>query len=152
MKQKDNNYSQIVPINISKMVECVTNLLDDITRQDNNRGIAVAIVDSYGELLVFVAHPYCYPLPRKIAIRKAYTAAILRRGTDLVEQEVKMGNLNLIALNDHNLIASTGGIPIEFDHKVIGGIGVSGLSAQEDLTIAKQLLTLFNDSGLFSKA
>lgn len=108
----------------------------------NTHAIAIAIVNRQGDLIAFSAHESCFPLPRKIAFRKAYTASLLRRESAIVSEEVKVGKLNLSSLNDPLLLAMPGGIPIIIEGNLVGAVGVSGLTAEQDTAIAKQYIEI----------
>ena len=68
-------------------------------------------------------------------IGKARTAAIFRRPSKVFEDQVRDGRVAALALPGATPLQ--GGIPIMFENKVIGAIGVSGNTPQEDEDIAK---------------
>src|ERR1044072_5735736 len=70
-----------------------------------------------------------------VGIAKARTAAIFRRPSGVFEDQVKNGRIAALALP--GAVALKGGVPIIVDGKVIGAVGVSGNSPQEDEDIAK---------------
>src|SRR5947207_10702101 len=71
----------------------------------------------------------------EVEIGKARTAAIFRRPSKVFEDQVRDGRIAALALP--GATALQGGIPIVFEGKVIGAIGVSGNTPQEDEDIAK---------------
>lgn len=103
--------------------------------------LAVAVVDAHGELLCYLAGDAAAPLPRRLATRKAYTAALMRRATAIITEEVRQGVVNLASLGDPVLLAMPGGVPILIDGVVVGAVGVSGLPAETDATIAAAAAT-----------
>jgi glc operon protein GlcG len=69
-----------------------------------------------------------------VGIGKARTAAIFRRPSKVFEDQVRNGRLAALALPGATPLQ--GGVPLTFDGKVIGAIGVSGNTPQEDEDIA----------------
>jgi glc operon protein GlcG len=70
-----------------------------------------------------------------VGIAKARTAAIFRRPSKVFEDQVRDGRVAALGLP--GAVPLQGGIPIVFEGKVIGAIGVSGNTPQEDEDIAK---------------
>ena len=66
---------------------------------------------------------------------KARTAAIFKRPTSAFEDKIKYGRPAMVALKDFTPLQ--GGVPIMFDGQIVGAVGVSGNSPQEDEEIAK---------------
>lgn len=74
-----------------------------------------------------------------IAKNKAYTAVALKMPTDAAADLAKeSGQLfGLTACDKGRMVVFGGGFPIIENDKIIGGIGVSGGSVDEDMTVAK---------------
>lgn len=70
-----------------------------------------------------------------VGIVKARTAAIFRRPSKVFEDQVRNGRVAALALPGATPLQ--GGVPIVLDGKVIGAIGASGNTPQEDEKIAK---------------
>ncbi|SRR6266849_5050947 len=112
-----------------------------------NRPVAIAICDDQGELVAFARMDKCSPLPLTIARKKAYTAARTRSDTKAFADRLKGMGRSAIDLGDPNLIGVQGGVAIiAADGSGLGGIGVSGLAAEEDEAIAKIGLTAITGS------
>jgi glc operon protein GlcG len=71
----------------------------------------------------------------EVGIGKARTAAIFRRPSKVFEDQVRNGRVVALALPGATPLQ--GGVPIVVDGKVIGAIGVSGNTPQEDEEVAK---------------
>ena len=71
----------------------------------------------------------------EVGIGKARTAAIFRRPSKDFEDQIKEGRVAALALP--GVTPLQGGVPIILDGKVIGAIGVSGESPQDDEDVAK---------------
>ena len=70
----------------------------------------------------------------EVGIGKARTAAIFRRPSKVFEDQVRNGRVAALALPGATPLQ--GGVPLVFEGKVIGAIGVSGNTPQEDEAIA----------------
>jgi uncharacterized protein GlcG (DUF336 family) len=80
-----------------------------------------------------------------ISQNKAYSAVSLKLDTETV-WEVSQPGESLYGLgntNDGRIITFGGGIPLESDGTVVGGIGVSGGSAEEDVDVASAAVDAF---------
>jgi uncharacterized protein GlcG (DUF336 family) len=104
-----------------------------------NRPVAIAIVDDLGELISFARMDQCAPQPPVIARKKAYTAARTRADTKAYAERLKSQGRSVTEFGDPNLLALQGGVVITnpADQSVLGGIGVSGLTAEEDEALAR---------------
>jgi len=102
------------------------------------RPVAIAICDDQGELVTFARMDKCAPQPLTIARKKAYTAARTRADTKAYADRLKTLGRSTVEFGDPNLLALQGGVTIiAGDGSPLGGIGVSGLAAEEDEAIAK---------------
>ena len=101
------------------------------------RGAAVVIVvvDDGGSLLVLHRLDDTQVASVEVGIAKARTAAIFRRPSKVFEDQVRNGRVAALGLP--GAAPLQGGIPIIHRGKVIGAIGVSGNTPQEDEDIAK---------------
>src|ERR1043166_3167969 len=97
--------------------------------------VVIAVVDDGGYLLVLERLDDTQVASVDVGIAKARTAAIFRRPSKVFEDQVKNGRIAALALP--GAVALQGGVPIIVDGKVVGAIGVSGNSPQEDEDIAK---------------
>lgn len=97
--------------------------------------VAVAIVDNHGMLIYYEMQDDTQTAAADIAIQKARTAALWRRPSKEFEQSVADGRLALLGLN--NALPIEGGLPIMVDGKMIGAVGVSGVTAAQDAQVAR---------------
>ena len=109
------------------------------------RGAAVVIVvvDDGGSLLVLHRLDDTQVASVEVGIAKARTAAIFRRPSKVFEDQVRNGRVAALGLP--GAAPLQGGIPIVHRGKVIGAIGVSGNTPQEDEDIAKVGASLLSD-------
>ncbi|HXE90908.1 MAG TPA: heme-binding protein [Terriglobales bacterium] len=97
--------------------------------------VVIAVVDDGGYLIVLERLDDTQVASVEVAMGKARTAAIFRRPSRVFEDQVKNGRVASLALPGATPLQ--GGVPIVVDGKVIGAIGVSGNTPQEDEDIAK---------------
>jgi uncharacterized protein GlcG (DUF336 family) len=91
----------------------------------------IAVVDPNGELIAFEKMDGAQTASVPISINKAYTAARFRRPTVAFADAMALGNTYVPTL-DPRLAASPGGFPLVVDGKIIGAIGCSGGTGQQD--------------------
>jgi uncharacterized protein GlcG (DUF336 family) len=100
----------------------------------NNWNVAIAVVDEHGQLIYLERLDDTQSVGVDFAIGKARTAAIYRRTTKAMEDTVA-GGRNVV-LTFPNAVPVEGGVPIVVNGKVIGAIGVSGVTAPQDAQVA----------------
>ncbi|MBI3896306.1 MAG: heme-binding protein [Acidobacteria bacterium] len=102
--------------------------------------LSVAIVDDGGHLLAFARRDDAKPSTVKVAITKATSAALRRAATGPLpnEQDVSLLlSLGMPLASGGNLTCVRGGLPIQWEGIVIGGIGISGGTEAQDEEIAR---------------
>jgi glc operon protein GlcG len=105
-----------------------------------NRQVAVAVCGPEGELISFVRMDEASGAASVIAHNKAYTAARDRKATREMGEFMLEKNRPPAFWGDKGITGFGGGLPIVQKLKVIGGIGVSGLSEEDDERIANEAL------------
>jgi len=101
----------------------------------NKWNVAVAVVDTAGNLVYFERIENTQFASADIAIKKANVAARFRRSTRAFVDAIAKGGPSVMTLP--GMIASLGGLPIVSGGKVIGGVGVSGVTGDQDEQCAK---------------
>ena len=102
----------------------------------NNWGVAIAIVDSGGNLVMLHRLDNAQLSSVRIAEAKARTAVEFRRPTKALEDAVAGGGVGLRVLTFGASVAE-GGVPIVAGGRIVGGIGVSGVASQQDAQVAQ---------------
>lgn len=112
--------------------------------QEMGIGFCIAVVDAAGELLAFSRMDDARPGSIEIAITKARSAARRLRATgDEAGGDVSAA-IRLALASRLNVTGIAGGLPIVADEQVIGAIGVSSGTSDEDLIVAGAGLAAFN--------
>lgn len=109
-----------------------------------NVPIVFSVVDTGGNLAYFERMEDALLASTDISINKAFTANALKMPTDKLPALVKEnGSLYGIQwTNNERMVVFGGGYPLKYDGKIIGAIGVSGGTVDEDMTIAKSALAI----------
>jgi glc operon protein GlcG len=104
----------------------------------NGWNVAITIVGAHGELILF--HKLDETQPGSIAVSqgKARTSAHFKRPTNAMEEMITGGKTAFLAVE--GIIPIQGGLPVIADGKVIGAIGVSGVTSAQDEQIAAAAL------------
>lgn len=107
--------------------------------QEPDRPVAMAIVDDAGNLVSYAKMDKCRPNPQAFAIRKAYTSAMSGVNSADYAERLKSQGRTVSDFGNPNLVSAQGAAVIldPAGGAVLGAIGVSGLSSQEDEDLAK---------------
>lgn len=102
----------------------------------NHWNVAVAIVDTSGNLVYYEKMDNTQLGSANVAIDKARTAALFKRPSKSFEDAAATpGGARVLSLRGATAIE--GGIPIVMDGKIVGAIGVSGATSAQDAQCAK---------------
>ncbi len=99
--------------------------------------MAIAVVDTAGQLVAFERMDNTQTGSIGVSQDKAVSAAMFRRPTKAFQDAVAGGGAGLRVLTLRGANAVEGGLPLYADGKIIGAIGVSGGSSDQDGVIAK---------------
>lgn len=110
----------------------------------NQWTVVIAIVDAGGNLVMLERMDNTQIGSVDIAIGKATTANNFKRSSKVFEDMVAGGGLGLRALSIPGALTLEGGELIISDGKIIGAVGVSGMSATQDAEVAKAGLAALN--------
>ena len=109
----------------------------DAEARKNGWPVAIAIVDNAGHLVAYQRHDNTQTGSVYASQDKAKSAAIWRRSTKVFQDAVAGGGAGLRSLGLRDASPIEGGLVIMVDGKIIGGIGVSGVTADQDGMVAK---------------
>src|SRR6266496_4857704 len=121
---------QVLTLEAAKKIAAAT----EAEAKKRGATVVIAVVDDGGQLILLERLDDTQVASVEVAIGKARTAAIFRRPSKEFEDQVRNGRVAALALPGATPLQ--GGIPITVGGKVIGAIGASGNSPQEDEEIA----------------
>lgn len=109
---------------------------------------AVAVVDEGGNTLAFAAHEDAILAARDLAVGKAYTSLALRIDSGALDRNVQPGGLFFglsTAIPGRPLVTFDGGRPLrDRAGRVVGAVGVSGGTLEDDSTISAAAVAAFD--------
>lgn len=98
--------------------------------------VAIAIVDSGGNLVMLQKLDGTQHSSVEVAIGKARTAVNFRKPSKHYEDRIAAGGAGLCFLAMPGLMPFEGGLPVVVSDAIVGGIGVSGVRSDLDVRIA----------------
>jgi len=101
----------------------------------NSWNVAIAIVDNHGFLVYYEMMDDTQTASANVAIEKARTSAMYRRASKEFEENIAGGRVAVLGLPGATPIE--GGLPIVVGGKLIGAVGVSGVTSAQDGMVAK---------------
>jgi len=101
----------------------------------NKWAVVIAIVDTHGLLVMLQRMDNTQTAGVRVGIEKARTAAMFKRPSKVFQDAVAEGRLTVLGLPGATPIE--GGLPLMQGARIIGAIGVSGMSPQQDAQVAK---------------
>src|SRR5271168_5123589 len=104
-----------------------------------NQPMNIAVVDEGGNLVSHVRMDGAWIGSIDIAINKAFTSRAFDISTkDLAQHSQSGGQFFGIHVSNHGrVMVFAGGIPLKRDGKIVGAIGVSGGSGEQDHAVAE---------------
>ena len=103
----------------------------------NNWNMAAAVVDPSGDLVYFEKLDGTQAASITIAIDKARSAARFKRPTRALQDVLAAGGVGLRLLALEGAVPVDGGVPLLMDGKIVGAIGLSGGTSDQDGQAAK---------------
>jgi uncharacterized protein GlcG (DUF336 family) len=105
----------------------------------------IAVTDSGGGLIAHVRMDGAWLGSVDIAINKAWTARAFDSSTEDIAHITQSGQqgFGLNTTNGAKVVIFGGGIPVRRDGMVIGAVGASGGSVEQDVTVARAAVAGF---------
>ena len=103
----------------------------------NNWTMAAAVVDPGGILVYFERMDDTQNASSKIAIDKARSAALFKRPTKTFQDSIERGGIGLRVMKLRGAMPVEGGVPLVVNGQIVGGLGISGGTAEQDGQCAK---------------
>jgi glc operon protein GlcG len=108
----------------------------------NNWNVAIAIVDNHGFLVYYEMLDDTQTGSANVAVEKARTSAMFRRPSKEFEEAIGGGRVAVLGVPGATPIE--GGLPIVVSGKMIGAIGVSGVTSAQDGQVARAAVEVLN--------
>jgi uncharacterized protein GlcG (DUF336 family) len=102
----------------------------------NSWTMAIAIVDTHGELVYFERMDDVQQGSVDVAVAKARSAARFKRPTKAFQDGLAAGGAGLRLLALDGAIPVEGGIPLVVGGRIVGAIGASGGTSEQDGVVA----------------
>ena len=111
----------------------------DLATKTPDSPLAIAIVDDQGGLVSYMKMDGCRVIPQRMAIRKAYTCAVTGQDSKAYAERLASQGRSVAEMGDPQLAAVQGVVVVwrPSTGAILGGIGVSGLSAADDEALAR---------------
>jgi uncharacterized protein GlcG (DUF336 family) len=103
----------------------------------NNWNVCMVVLDSGGNIVMVQRMDGAQFGSIEVAREKAYSAVAFRRPTKAFDDALAQGGSNLRILRLPGASPLEGGIPIVVDGKLIGAVGVSGVTSAQDAQIGR---------------
>ncbi len=107
--------------------------------EDIDVPMVISVVDEGGNMVASQRMDDALLVSVDIALNKAYTAVAVKVSTEILSTVTTPGKelYGLHVTDNGRMVIFGGGIPLLKDGKVVGGIGVSGGSVEQDIICAK---------------
>src|SRR2546425_3613359 len=123
------------PINLEQAKKVLVGA--EAEAKKNKWNMVIAVLDSGGHLVMLERMDGTQLGSIEAAKDKAYSAVLYRRPTKVFQDLVGQGGSNLRLLRLAGASPLEGGIPITVDGKIVGAVGVSGATSEQDAQVAK---------------
>ena len=108
----------------------------EATAERNGWKVVIAVADDGGHALLVHRIDGTQSSSVPTAMGKARSAVAYKRPTRILEEMINQGRYSFLSAGG-DPVALQGGLPIEIDGQLVGGIGVSGVKASDDEIVAQ---------------
>jgi len=133
----------IITLRIAKI------LLEAAERMALELGLSenIAIVDEGGNLIGFLRMNNAKIAGIDIAQNKAWTSVSMQMPTSNLSNAALPGGplYGINTTNQGRIVVLGGGIPLVFNNKIVGGIGISGATSAQDIKVANAAVKAFDN-------
>jgi uncharacterized protein GlcG (DUF336 family) len=102
------------------------------------KALSIAVVDYGGFIVLIERMDGARPMTADIALSKAYSAAVMQRPTEMLENWRNSDPVfftQVGRMGHRPIVATKGGFTLKRDGEIVGGFGISGGSPDEDQKI-----------------
>lgn len=130
-------------------LEIAKKLIEGAEKEAQKLGVnmVISVLDEGGNLIAVHRMDDAWLASIEIAQNKAWTSVALKMPTaNLAQATVPNAELyGLTTTNNGRIIVFGGGIPLVQDGKVVGAVGVSGSSVENDIRVAQAAVNVFEN-------
>ena len=124
-------------------------LMERVEDYARSKGMAcvIAVDDAHGNPVAVHVMEEAFLVSYEVATQKAYTAVAVKMPTTEVHKLVQPGGTfyGLESMERGRIIGFGGGVPLKIGNKVVGGLGVSGGTGEQDADIAEYGERIFRE-------
>lgn len=105
----------------------------------------IAVVDAGGNLVAHIRMDHAWIGSVDIAINKAFTARAFDTPTDALAENAQPGTqfYGIQESNNGRVMIFAGGVPLQRDGQVVGAVGVSGGTGEQDQSVVEAAAKAF---------
>jgi len=109
----------------------------------------IAVVDSGGALIAFTRQDGALAGSIELAIGKAKTARMFDKTTDTLAHLAQPGAplFGIEQSNGGNVVIFGGGLPVKLDDQIVGAVGTSAGSVEQDIAVAEAAAAAIRHGG-----
>jgi uncharacterized protein GlcG (DUF336 family) len=125
-------------MNLLEISKRLAELVEEEARR-LNVPVTISVVDIHGNIVLKQRMQGAPLLSIEMSERKAYTSALLRMRTEEITPLVQPGQplYTLTSVAGGRYVALGGGVPLQADEEVVAGVGVSGGTTEQDISIVE---------------
>ncbi len=113
--------------------------------KQKGRKAVIAVCNAQGNPVAVHVMDDAFLVSFQVAVQKAYTAVAVKMSTMELSRLVQPGQtfFGLDSLQDGKIVAFGGGVPLKMGDKIVGGLGISGGTGEEDHELCEYGLSIF---------
>ena len=127
-------------------LETAKKIIEEIEKESKNRGkkAVICVCNEQGNPIAVHVMDGAFLISFDVAVKKAYTAVALKMPTLKLNELVKSGQTFYGLQNLDKVMTIGGGVPLYRNGILVGGLGVSGGTGEEDDSLARFGADIFN--------
>lgn len=113
----------------------------------NGKKAVIAVCNAQGNPIAVHVMDDAFLVSFQVAVQKAYTAVAVKMSTMELGRLVQPGQTfyGLDSLQDGKIVAFGGGVPLVMGGRIVGGLGISGGTGEEDHELCEYGLRIFEE-------
>jgi cob(I)alamin adenosyltransferase len=107
--------------------------------KEEGKAAVIAVCNPQGNPIAVHCMDGAYLVSFDVATKKAYTSVAVKMSTSELSRLAQPGGTfyGLDKLDDGKIVIFGGGVPLKSGDKIIGGLGISGGTSEEDAALAE---------------